>query len=150
MNNKGFTLIELVVSFSITVIMLGIVTVSFISLERHSLIKSAYILRTNLRYCQKNAMEEKRKYEISLNVIENLYYIKRADDSGLLRTISQVKLMPGVKFQTNATDKSIDFTPQGTTGDACTITLSTNHYYLDMTINVGCGRVYIDKMGKLS
>lgn len=145
MNNNGFTLVELVISFSITVIMFGIVTVSFIPIERYRLIQSAYILRTDLRYCQKNAIEEKRRYGISIDVNNNLYYILRADDEGLLRKISQVKLEHAIQTNTN----SIAFTPQGTVNGAGTITLRGKFYYLEITINVGCGRVKIGQIKKL-
>ena len=150
MNKNGFTLIELIITLVISLIMFNMVTFSFVCVERFRIIQSANVLRTNLRYCQKNAMDEKRKYDISIDVNNNLYYIRRADDNSLLRKISQISLPPGIKIQTNAVDNSIAYTSQGTSGSACTIILKGKNYYLKMTINVGCGRVKIGSLQKLN
>lgn len=150
MNKNGFTLIEMTIALALSVIMFNIVAISFVSVERFRIIQCAQVLRTNLRYCQKNAIEEKRKYDIVIDTYNSLYYIRRGDDSGLLRKISQINLAKGITIQTNSSDNSISYTPQGTSGDACTITFRGKYYFLEMTVNVGCGRVKLGNLKKLT
>lgn len=149
MNKNGFTLIEFVISFGIAIIILGVSAVSFVSAERQKIIQSANVLQKNLRYCQKNAMDEKRKYDLLIDKTRNLYYIRRIDDYGLLRKISQVNLPSGINISTNAKGNSIAYTLQGTSSNACTIILRGRKYFLEMTVNVGSGRIKINQLQKL-
>ncbi len=149
MNKKGFTLIELIISLAISVIILSLGSISFNAVERHRIVQSANILRSNLRYCQKNAVDEKRKYVLTFDSNKNSYYVRRADDSGLLRKVSQINLPLGINIFTNAKENSVAYTLRGTTGSACTINLRGQKYFLKMTVNVGCGRVKINPIQKL-
>lgn len=55
--------------------------------------------------------------------------MRRADDSGLLRKVSQVNLPLGINIFTNAKENSVAYTLRGTTGSACTINLRGQKYF---------------------
>ena len=151
MKNNGFALLEIVLAMSISVVVLSVGILSITSLERLKLYYSAHVLQTNLRYCQKNAMDEHRKYALTFGHDQFFYYyISRADDLGLLRKISQVVLPNNiaVKIKTNAKDNAIAYTTRGTVSTPGTITLSGNNYFVEIKVNVGSGRVKIYPLSK--
>lgn len=143
---------EFVIYIAILSVITNMAMISFRCIERQKLINAAKTLKTNLEYCQLNAITEKRNYELVINAKEkDFYYIKRADDNGTVKIISKIVLSPGIKIDCNANNGRIAYTTRGTTsfGAACTINLKSNRYYLPLTINVGCGRVKIKSIKKL-
>jgi Tfp pilus assembly protein FimT len=148
-NNNGFTFIELIIYFVIILILDSSVLISIKSLERQKLIQNAISLQTNLRYCQRVAINSKIKHGIFIDEENNLYYINLIDDNNKLIKKENIYLSPGIKISTNAKNKKINYTQEGTTGNACTITLKAKDYFLNLTVNVGCGRVKINGIQKL-
>jgi len=146
---NGFSFIELIIYLAIVCVMSNMFFISHKSLERQRIIQAANELKINIRLCQRLAMEEKRNYEILIITGRNLYYIRRANDNGMLIRLKEIYLPVGIDIVTNLKDSAIGYTQEGTTGDACTIVLRGKNYYLEITLNIGCGRVKISKLKKL-
>ena len=124
-NKNGFTLIEMIIVLGLCSIMFGCASLSLVAIERCKLKQTLNKLCTEIRYCQRNAIEEKRKHEISFDKTNNKYFIKRSDDTGLLVKISEIELPNGIKFA--ATPSSIGYTKNGTIEEGGTIALSGNY-----------------------
>lgn len=142
-NKKGVTLIELIIFMGVLLILASIVTPSLASVEKRSLISAAQQLKSDLRYAQKLTIKDMSLYQVVFFVKENKYYIYSADATA--SPIKKVNLPRGVvtKF-INAKNNAISFkAPIGTVSSACTITLETNKYSVDLTVAVGSGRVKI-------
>ena len=146
MKNKknGFTMLELIIASSISSIVICLAAFSLTSIERYKLKQAAITLQTNIRYCQRNAVEEKKAFRISFDT--DGYYIPRTDDKGDLKS-DYVKLPNGIKF--DPTPSGINYTINGTVNQGCTVVLSGKIYSLDITLNPGCGRVEIKQIKKL-
>jgi len=142
----GLTLIELIVVLSVIVIVAA--GISFIPSERRLVTAAALTIQADIRYMQRIALAEGRRTQLTFNQANNSYILEKWDGGGF-KTVKVEKLDPVIKsLYTNAPGASVCFTERGTTGDACTITLSSDGYAAALTVNVGAGRVKIIEITK--
>jgi len=138
---RGVTLIELVIALAIIVVISA--NISFVPAERRRVVSAALELQSDIRYIQRIALTEGRRAQITFNQAD-ISYILEKWENGKFTRIKRTALGPAVdKLFTNASGASVRFTPRGTTGDACTINLSSGRYTASLTVNVGAGRVKI-------
>jgi len=146
-HKRGVTLFELIVVLAVFSIVAASVTV--IPAEKRQLAAAARQIQDDIRFCQRVAMSENRRARIIFKETENAYILEKWETNGFER-INRADLSHYIEsLYTNASGKNIEFTPRGTTGGACTITLKTRHYAVDLTVNVGSGRVKIFEIIKM-
>jgi len=146
MNRRGVTLAEVVIVLAVLAVIAANAT--FVPVERRQTVSAAVELQADIRYVQRVALIEGRRTRIMFNIEENYYILQKWED-GAYNTIRKVALGPSVKkLYTNASGASVGFTARGTTGDACTINISSDKYTAVLTVNVGAGRVKITEIIK--
>ena len=145
-NARGVTLVELIVVLAVFSILAAGVAV--IPAEKRQLTAAARQVQDDIRLCQRIAMSENRRVRILFKEPENVYFLEKIEN-GSYERIKREDLSHYIEsLHTNASGKDIEFTPRGTTGDACTITLKTKNYAAVLTVNVGSGRVKIFEITK--
>jgi len=143
-NKKGVTLVELLVVLAVISIGLSAVSVTAAHNSLRELTAAANEVQAGLRFAQRQAVTEGRRYQVFFPHNLNGYRVQRADGEALLITdVIKEKVFEGnvVLVGTTAVHSAVTYTPRGTTGDACTITLRNNEYTLELTVNLGSGRV---------
>jgi prepilin-type N-terminal cleavage/methylation domain-containing protein len=151
MNSKGVTLIELVMVLAVLSIVLGVARMSVTGNSLRELRAACNELQADLRYAQRQAVIEGRKYQVVFDKLQNSYKVLRDDgDLGLTYVVKdRVFDKDIVLVGTTAVNSWVSYTTRGTTGDACTITLRNSEYSADMTVNLGSGRVSQKTIKKL-
>lgn len=125
MKNKGFTLIELVIIFSVIAIIIG-VSVFAIKALRPTLQLSAAArdMLTNLRYTQQISVTEQDKYCIQFSVSGSTYNIFKCGGT----VISSTKnLPPGITIKSvTFTNNTTEYNPYGAVKESGTIILENS------------------------
>jgi type II secretion system protein H len=151
-NNRGFTLIELVLVFAISIIMLNAISLTLNNNDKRILNKVALEIQMELRQAQRLAIANGTKYEVEFDISKNKYNLKKQDNEvigyKIIKTLEMPKEVELISVNANG-NRTIQYTPLGTTGNACTISLRTEKYALKMTVNVGSGRIEIKEFIKL-
>jgi prepilin-type N-terminal cleavage/methylation domain-containing protein len=145
--SKGLALAELIVVMAVMGVLLTAATLSVSSSGRFHLSAAMRDLQGDLRYARKLAMAESAEAQILFDVPANSYRLQK-QTNGAFVTIKTVRLAKARLDSTSATNNRVRYTARGTTGDACTVTLSTDKYTCDLTVNVGSGRAAIKNMEK--
>lgn len=150
--NRGFSLIELIVYLSLSIVLFNVATISFAVIERQKIICCAKELQNNLRYCQKNAVDEKKNYQIKIKNGEKFYVIKcsggKDNIDNLMRNIKQINLPIGVKLNSNFPSDEITYKKTGTIQNGGTITIYGKKYLVNVVINVSTGRARLEQIQK--
>ena len=141
----GFTLLELIIALTVIMIVTGGVFLAFRQSDRQALEHASLQLQADIRYIQRRAIAEGRRFEISLERRENRYRIL-----GLTRSEDiHVYFQNGVRLHALTTNTGsvgsivIGFLPRGTASRALTIELRTERYSQRLTIVPSGGRVDI-------
>jgi len=143
---RGVTFAELIVVLAVFAILAAGVTA--IPAERRRLTAAARQIQDDIRLCQRLAMAENKRVRVIFYETEYAYILEKWE-SGKFERIKREDLHQSVVYLfTNASGKKIEFTPRGTTGDACAINLKTNNFAVSLTVNVGSGRVKIFEITK--
>ena len=151
--NKGFSLVELIIVLSISLIMMSVASFIPDNNEKRELNKVALQIQNDLRLAQRLAIFTGKNYRVTFDTNNDLYMIRMQDDSvfGGYKTIKTVNIQDNIDlFYANINGStSVTYTPLGSTGNACTITLMSKSYMLQLTINVGSGRIDIKEFVKV-
>ena len=150
--NNGFSFIEIIIYLFLSLMLSNIASISLSVIERQKMICCAKELQNNLRYCQKNSMDEKRSYEIKINDENNFYEIKCSggeDNIGSsMGVISKVNLPVGIKLNSNFSSGEIIYKKTGTIQNGGTIKIYGNKYAIKIVINVSTGRARLEQIQK--
>jgi len=140
-NNRGVTLIELVITLAIITIISGVVIMSIGSNDRRVLNNTALALQADLQYTQRRAMQEGQPVGVQFSVAENVYRIR----SGNIPVTEEIRTMPeGVRLRSvSGTGYNLMFHPRGTPSAATTIVLSKGLYTQEITVIPSGGRVRV-------
>ena len=145
---NGFSLTEMIIYLSLSVILFYLSLFSVDLIERRKLIYCVREIKNGLRYCQKNAMDENKNYEINITTNNNLYEIRKS--TGLGTEVIKEKYLPaGIKCEANNfPSKSIIYGSAGTIQNGGTIKIGGKKYFIEIKTNVSTGRVKIEQLQK--
>jgi len=141
---SGVTLLELVVVLAVIMVISGAVFIgtSGNTNDYRNLHNASIILQADIRYAQRRAVTEGRRFGIQLQPQLNRYsIISLYPFFEIHRTIyfrDGVTLRP-----TNFPDNTIMFLPRGTINRAGTVELRNGRYSQNLTATVGAGRIYV-------
>lgn len=147
---KGATLIELIIMLSLAAVIAGVASLSLMSVEKRKLQNAALELQSALRHAQRLSMAENVSYQVSFNLANRSCKIINVSVRPE-KTIHTVTLDPSVTIYSAdmSGGRYVTFTPKGTTSSAGTIKLRTTNYSLNMTVNIGAGKVTVKDIEKL-
>lgn len=139
---NGFTVIELIIVVSLLSFLSCIVIPSFHLAERAALKQAALELKTNIRYTQKRAIQDNKRYWLRFYDSQNLYTISSNVFGSPLK---KIQLSPAIQMKeiVFSTPKEIKFTEKGTTGSGGHLFLKTKNFKVKITVRPGTGRVRI-------
>ncbi|MBQ9491910.1 MAG: hypothetical protein IJU86_03965 [Firmicutes bacterium] len=143
---NGFSLTEMIIYLSLSVILFYLSLFSVDLIERRKLIYCVREIKNDLKYCQKNAMDENKNYEINITTNNNLYEIRKS--TGLGTEVIKEKYLPaGIKCEANNfQSKSIIYGSAGTIQNAGTIKIGGKKYFIEIKTNVSAGQVKIEQL----
>ena len=147
---RGFTLLELAIVLAVISIVGGGLFLVFRQSPRRDIENAALQLQADIRYIQRQAIAEGRRYRIELNRGTNSYRILAVSPYAADIELWSANLKNNVRFSIvnsrNTADSifNISFLPRGTVAGATTVTLINDYYELQLTVNVGNGRVDIN------
>jgi len=142
---KGFTIIELVIVMAIMVIIGGVAFTGFIPRERRELEQTAIYIATDIRHIQEMAIQTNSAHFISFFPIANTYETS-IQEGHTLRVLTRRRLVnQDIALVTGVLGgvSQFKFTPRGTVTPAGRIIIQSQNYSIEMTINLGSGRVHI-------
>jgi len=135
----GVTLFELVIALGLLAIVSTGVFMSFRGNERRDLQNASLILQADLRYAQRRAITEGRRYGIIFEVQNNRYHVVLNRPRETIRT---VYFQNGVTLH-ETSHHSLMFLPRGTASRGFRITLHNGPYSQQLTATVSGGRIRI-------
>lgn len=143
MNNKGYTLIELVVTISLVIIVTAIF-VPKLNYNRSYLKSISHELLYDLRHLKTNSMtRDDATYKMVIS--ENMYYITKSTSESITpTTIKLVEIDPDFELFSNNSNY-IMFSYNGTPIYPTTIKITNKktNEYKKITITVGIGRILL-------
>jgi len=139
---NGFTLLELVLVLGIVTIVSAGVLVSLRGSDRRALANASLTLQADLRYAQRRAIMEGRRYGIVFELANNRYRIVLDSPRQTIRT---VYFREGIEL-IDVTGPQLMFLPRGTASSGFSIMLSNGTYSQELTATVSGGRVRIFDM----
>lgn len=149
-NNKGFSLVELIIYVSITIIISNIMIFSLGNTESKELKTIASQLQSDLRLIQRLAVIKNTTFRFRLDKNKNTYEL--AEDTGdFLNMYSTFKTvdLPN-KLNIESVYKDHFYTINGASKSTSdTIALYSDNYVVKITINVGPGRIDITEFRKI-
>lgn len=145
-NNKGFTIIELIIVLAIIAITSGTIMLNIQSSDRTTLQLAKNTLIDDIRFAQNMAKSIGTSYYISFNsslALSNTYHIRRNNQGRrVLCPVSPgATLDNDIILRNNFGGNTINFTSRGTVAGAGTITMQLRRYSVTLTVNLGSGRV---------
>ena len=145
---NGFSLTETIIYLSLTVILFHLSLFSTDLIERQKIICCVRKIKNDLRYCQKNAMDENKGYEINMPLNQNFYEIKKSTGLGT-KVVEKKYFSAGIKCEANNfPSESITYGSPGTIKNGGTIKISGKKYSIEIKANVSTGRVKIEQLQK--
>ena len=141
---SGFTLLELVIALSVIMIVTGGVFLAFRPSPRRALENASLQLQADIRYIQRRAIAEGRRFDISFERRENRYRILGIDNNEDI----YVYFQNGVRLHALSIDSNVvGFLPRGTSSHSLTIELRVDGRYSQRsTILLSGGRVDIKEI----
>lgn len=139
MANKGLTLLELVIALGLITIVSGGVLMASRGTDRRHLENASLQLQADLRYAQRRAITEGRRYGVVFEPAQNRYHVILDRPVQTIRTVN----LPGGVSILETTAPRIVFLPRGTVTEGFTIILQNGRYTQRLTGTVSGGRVRI-------
>ena len=143
MKEEGITLIEIVITFAIMTILIGIAVPGFTNLQSHyRLDNAAREIVSDLRMARQMAITEGQKIMVVLDPQREGYQIERESAQGTpVKGFKELKGVDLVSFSNPNSNNVIEFWPRGTTNDWGTIILQNPQGEARRITIVATGRV---------
>jgi len=136
---RGVTLIELAIVLGILTILAAGIFVSTRSSYYRDLQNASLMLQSDLRYAQRRAIIEGRRYGVFFEVTQNRYFVALDAPREVIR---MVYLPNGVRLHETSGPRIL-FLPRGTASVGFRITLHNGPYSQQLTATVSGGRIRI-------
>lgn len=150
--SNGFTLVELIVVLGIIAVLSTTSLVTTRGIQRRTLNNTSLTLQANMRYAQRMAVIEGRRWRVVFDKEYNRYHMHPVVGLGNLVDRSYTIYLPsGIEFE-HLGRPMFEYLPRGTiggrdgvfgTGTAFTMELRSGPYIQRMTANVSAGRIAI-------
>jgi len=124
LNNKGFTMIEIILVIALIGILASIsLPIYRKTMAHHSLHSAARVISTDIRYTQQKSITERDSYRLLFNTTSGTTYQILSTASN-----SKMKYLPkGTKIiRTNFTDKTLTFYPSGAPSQGGRLVIENN------------------------
>ena len=146
---QGFTLIELIVVLGIIAVLGGTVMGTARGMQRRTLQTASLTLQVDLRYAQRMALVEGRRWRVQFDQLNNRYTIRAM--SGPPAETRTVYLPQGVEiYFLNAPNARVEYLPRGTISSAFSVILRKGPYIQTSTATVGAGRIAVRDIERLN
>lgn len=132
MNNRGFSVIELLISLLVTAILMGISAFQFSNQTKQtSLSHAARSLVSDLRWARQMAVSRGEEIRLILDPVTDQYWIEQASRPGIAMGIvrdftDRRQGYSGTDLVSSSNGNTIRFFPKGTTNTWTTITLQND------------------------
>ena len=145
--NHGLTLVELTVAMAVALIIAGAVIWSFKPVERRMLQNASVQLQADIRYAQRMAIIEGRRWGVAFDGEANLYHIgtfRHLAGFGYVidRIEKTIPLENGV-FIFHLSHDNMVYLPRGTAASGFSVMLAKGPYRQRLTATVSGGRVHV-------
>ncbi|MBS4536193.1 type II secretion system protein [Clostridium sp. D2Q-14] len=139
MNNKGITIVELILVLSIFLVIIGII-LPRIDISDYILKSYGRKLVSDLNYIKINSMSNGIGASNRIIFNEKRYNIKVGN-----KPSKNIYLKSNYKISQNISSNRIYFNPNGSPSQACTITIfnNDNERYIEITITPATGRIHM-------
>jgi prepilin-type N-terminal cleavage/methylation domain-containing protein len=137
--SPGLTLIELVIALAVAAVIAGGVLWSLNAADRLALQQTSYALQADLRYTQRMAMIEGRRWGVIFDVVGNRYHIISTEPTTIIQTVT---LSHGVQLVETSAPIML-YLPRGTASQGFRCTLAKGRYWQRLTGTVSGGRIEI-------
>ena len=112
--------------------------------ERHRLNNASLALQADLRYAQRMALIEGRRWGIIFDIKRNQYELFSITADGKRQAERTVALPDGVAlYHTNAHENQVVYLPRGTVSQGFSVMLLKDRYWQRLTATVSGGRIEI-------
>jgi len=136
---KGFTLLEVVIALAIITIISGGIFLVVRQSPRRALHNASLQLQADMRYAQRRAIMEGRRFGIEFNTARNRYRIMATNPTEEIRVV----YFEGRINLWYTTRTRLDFLPRGTASSGFRIRISNGRYEQQLTATVSGGRIEI-------
>lgn len=141
---KGFTLVELLLVITITIMALAVVAPNLSSGNQSSTLKSAARdIASALRYARGKALTTQQEALLSINLEENTYQVTGKDKRYKLSDEIDITLAVSQKEQDGVGEGSVRFFPDGSSSGG-RITLEMGEFKQEVDINWLTGQVELN------
>lgn len=141
MNNKGFTLVEMLLVLSIVLVISSVTIIQF-KPHRNFLDKHIFLsqFQSDLYYAQQYAISHQEDVIIFIDINQKRYYLRTMSNAPILL---ERYYPPSVSWRPGSLPLTIKFLPDGNVSQFGSLTIFIGDISYKLTILLGKGRFYI-------
>jgi Tfp pilus assembly protein FimT len=140
--SAGLTLLELAVALAVAAAVTVAALGTMRAVDRRTLDGASRMLASDLRYAQRMAIIEGRRWYVQFDVTYGRYLVRHQNP---VTTVKMVELPPGVVIQ-NVTANQLTYLPRGTPSTGLGVWLSKGRFWQRTTVVPSGGRAQVKEM----